>query len=411
MHAEILSVGDEVVSGQVVDSNAAWLSRRLLERGIPVVAHAAVRDVRSEISDAVREAAARSDLVIVTGGIGPTHDDRTREAVADAAGADLVLDPASLEHVREVFAARGVDMPRSNEKQATVPSGAAVLPNTLGTAAGFRVALGSAAVFVLPGVPPEMRTMFDEAVVPLLPAGEGAVVTRTLRCFGLSESLIAETLTGRIDLEGNPAVALLASEGVISVKFTAWAETEPAARERIREPLRRARDLLGDAVFGDDADTLPGVVARLLRSRGKTLAVAESCTGGLATHWLTDVPGISESLLEGVVAYSNRSKTRLLGVPEGLFSTVGAVSETVARLLAEGARLNAGADVGVGITGIAGPAGGSPEKPVGTVHIAVATEAETLHRPLRLRGPRRQIKDRAAKHALDVVRRVLLAAT
>jgi len=408
MRAEIVSVGDEVVSGQIVDSNAAWLSQRLADLGIVVAAHAAVRDVGSEIIEAVKLAAARSEVVIVTGGLGPTHDDLTREAVAAAAGAELVLDPPSLEHVKRIFAARGVEMPASNAKQATVPRGSDVLPNAVGTAAGFRVDVGAASVFVLPGVPREMKAMFN-AAVPLLPKGDGAIAVRMLKCFGMSESLIAEKLAVQMELDGNPKVAFLASEGVISVKFTASGETHDAALASIQPVMSKAASLLGDAVFGEDDDTLERVVARLLESQGRTLAVAESCTGGLVAARLTDVPGISAYFLEGVVTYSNESKARLLGVPEELFGTVGAVSEQVARAMAEGVRVRSGADIGVGITGIAGPGGGSAAKPVGTVHVAVATAAHTSHRKFALRGTRTVIKDRAAKHALNMVRSELLA--
>ncbi len=409
MQAEILSVGDEVVSGQIVDSNAAWLSQRLADLGIVVAAHAAVRDIQSEIVEAVKLAAGRSEVVIVTGGLGPTHDDLTREAVAAAAGAELVLDPPSLEHVEQIFAARGIEMPASNAKQATVPRGSDVFPNATGTAAGFRVDIGAASVFVLPGVPREMKAMFEGAAVPLLPKGDGAIAVRMLKCFGMSESLISEKLAAQMELVGDPKVAFLASEGIISVKFTSRAATRAAALGLIEPELAKARSLLGDAVFGDDADTLEQVVARLLESQGRTLAVAESCTGGLVGACLTDVPGISAHFLEGVVTYSNASKTRLLGVPAELFDTAGAVSADVARWMAEGVRERSGADIGVGITGIAGPTGGSAAKPVGTVHVAVATAAHTSHRKLALRGARTVIKDRAAKHALNMVRLELRA--
>ncbi len=408
IRAEILSVGDEVVSGQIADTNAAWLSQRLGDLGVAVLAHAAVRDTRAGIIDAVDRAAGRAEVVVISGGIGPTHDDLTREAVAEAAGADLVPDAAALEHIRAIFARRGLEMPGSNAKQARVPAGGDLLPNTNGTAAGFRVTIGDAEVFVLPGVPPEMKQMFDDEVVPRLPEIDGAIAVRALKCFGMSESTIAETLGGELDLDGNPKVALLASSGVISVKFTACAGRCEAALALIGPPLERARALLGDVVFGEDADTLEAAVARLLAGQGKTIALAESCTGGLVAHRLTNVPGISAHLAEGIVAYSNAAKTQRLGVPGELFDAVGAVSEEVARAMAEGVRERAGTDVGVGISGIAGPSGGTPDKPVGTVHVAVATAAGTVHRELALRGSRETIKDRAAKHALNLVRRGLL---
>jgi len=405
--AEIISVGDEVVSGQVADTNAAWLSQRLAGLGIVVAKHMAARDARSEIIDAVRQAAAKSDVVVISGGIGPTHDDLTREAVAEAAGAELVPDQPALEHIRDIFGARGLEMPESNAKQATYPAGGDILPNASGTAAGFRVTIGNAGVFALPGVPGEMKQMFAGEVVPRLPQSEGAIAVRALKCFGMSESIIAERLAGEIDLDGNPKVGLLATDGVISVKFTACAETREAALDLIGSPLERARGLIGEPVFGEDDDTLERVVARLLGEQGKTIAMAESCTGGLVAHRLTNVPGISAHFVEGVVTYSNESKTRLLGVPVELFSTAGAVSEEVARLMAENVRGRAGADIGIGISGIAGPGGGTPEKPVGTVHVAVATAAGTVHRKLALRGARELIKDRAAKHALNMARLVL----
>ena len=402
--AEILSVGDEITSGQVADTNAAWLSQQLGDLGIAVVAHAAARDVQSEITDALRRAAERASIIVVSGGIGPTHDDLTREAAAEAAGAELVLHPPSLEHIRKIFSVRGLVMPESNSKQATYPAGGDILPNANGTAAGLRATIGAADVFVLPGVPSEMKQMFTDEVVPRLPKCEGAIAVRMLQCFWMSESIIAEKLTGEINLDGNPKVGLLATGGVISVKFTACAETREAALALIDPPLETARRLLGEPVFGEDTDTLERVVARLLGEQGKTIALAESCTGGLVANWLTNVPGISEHFLQGLVTYSNESKTRLLGVPEALFDKVGAVSEEVARLMAENVRERAGTDVGVGISGIAGPDGGTPEKPVGTVHVAVATAGGTVHRALALRGVREVIKDRAAKHALNLVR-------
>ncbi len=405
--AEIISVGDEITSGQIADTNAAWLSQRLGDLGIAVMAHSAARDVQSEIVDALKRAARQADVIVVTGGVGPTHDDLTREAAAEAAGAELVAHEPSLEHIREIFARRGLVMPDSNSKQATYPAGGDILPNANGTAAGFRTTVGSANVFALPGVPSEMMQMFTDEVVPRLPASDGAIAVRMLHSFWMSESVIADKLTGEIDLDGNPKVGLLATGGVISVKFTACAETHEAALALIEPPLEKARRLLGEPVFGEDDDTLERVVARLLAEQGKTIALAESCTGGLVAHWLTNVPGISDHFVQGLVTYSNEAKTRLLGVPEELLKKVGAVSEEVARLMAENVRERAGTDIGVGISGIAGPGGGTPEKPVGAVHVAVATADGTVHRKLKLRGAREVVKDRAAKHALNLVRLAL----
>jgi nicotinamide-nucleotide amidase len=409
MQATILSIGDEVVSGQIADTNAAWLSQSLLDLGIPVLAHAAIRDVEAEIVEAVQQAADRSEVIIVTGGIGPTHDDRTREAVAKAAGvAELVLDRDALEHLRGIFAARNIEMPLVNEKQALIPAGADVVPNGHGTAAGFRIRVGRADVFVLPGVPREMKQMFADGVAPRLPPGDGAIAVRMLKCFGLSESVIANRLGEAIDFRDGPQIAFLASGGVITVKFTGRGPSRDAARAEIEPRLRIARDLLGDACFGEDDATLETVVARLLRETGSTIALAESCTGGLIAGRLTSVPGISASLVDGCVTYTNEAKIRRLGVPAELFEEVGAVSEEVARSMAEGIRRTSSADVGLGVTGIAGPSGGTEEKPVGTVHLAVAVADRTEHRLLRLRGDRELVRDRAVKCALDLVRRVLI---
>jgi len=405
--AQILSVGDEIVSGQIVDSNAAYLSQRLGELGIPVVGHAAVRDDQGEIEAALRSSAGPADVVIVTGGLGPTHDDLTREAIAAVAGVDLVLDPPSLENIRTIFAAHGIEMPPSNEKQATYPVGGEVLPNATGTAAGVRALIDGADVFVLPGVPREMMAMFEATVVPRLKATDRVIVTRSLRCFGMSESLIAERLGAVVDLHGEPRVGILASGGVITVKFTTAAATQEAALEQLDPLCAKARSAIGAVVFGEDGDTLEQVVVRQLKERGYTIALAESCTGGLIAHCLTEVAGVSEVFREGLVTYSNEAKTRLLGVRAELFESVGAVSEEVARRMAEGVRSSAGADVGVGVTGIAGPSGGSAEKPVGTVHVAVAVAGRTEHRKLSLRGVRSLVKNRAAKHALNMVRLVL----
>ena len=405
--SEIVSVGDEITSGQIADTNAAWLSQRLGDLGIAVLAHSAARDVQSEIVDALTRAARRADVVVVSGGIGPTHDDLTREAAAEAAGAELVPHAPSLEHIRGIFSVRGLVMPDSNAKQATYPAGGDILPNANGTAAGFRTTVGATDVFALPGVPSEMMQMFTDEIVPRLPESEGAIAVRMLQCFWMSESVIAEKLTGEIDLDGNPKVGLLATGGVISVKFTACAETHEAALALIEPPLVKARRLLGEPVFGEDDDTLERVVARLLTEQGKTIALAESCTGGLVAHRLTNVPGISDNFVQGLVTYKDEAKTRLLGVPEELLKEVGSVSEEVARLMAENVRERAGTDVGVGVSGIAGPGGERPGKPVGTVHVAVATADETVHRKLKLRGTREVVKDRSAKHALNLVRLAL----
>ena len=404
--AEVISVGDELVLGQIVDTNAAYLATRLAELGIETILHTAVGDDHERLVETLRTASQRCDLVLVTGGIGPTKDDITRHAIAEAAHAPLVLHDELVTTLHERFHSRGYTMPESNKVQAMIPEGATIIPNAFGTAAGFRIRINAADVAVLPGVPPEMKPMFEDELVPWLRreyAGR-AIVVRRLLSFGLPESTVGEKIGHRMDRGSNPLVGLLATDAVITIKIIATADSEDEAQRMIEPIEREARDAIGDAIFGTDDDTLEIAVARLLDERGMTIATAESCTGGLVASRLTDVPGISQFLLEGVVTYSNEAKTRLLGVPEELFATVGAVSPEVAKAMAEGMRERSGADIAVGITGIAGPGGGTDEKPVGLVYIAVADAAGTDVEQRNFRGPRTIIKDRAAKTALNLLR-------
>ncbi|MFP4055295.1 MAG: competence/damage-inducible protein A [Candidatus Brocadiia bacterium] len=410
MYAVVLSVGDEVVDGQVVDRNAAWLSRELLRLGVDVMRHEAVRDVEEAIEAAVREAARRAHLVVVSGGLGPTEDDVTRHGVAAAAGVHLELHEPSLARIEERFRRYGRPMPVQNRIQAMVPQGAAVLPNHEGTAPGFVVACQEAQVAVLPGVPREMEAMFVRhlrGLIGAMPVERRPIRTEVLRTFGLPESAINQTIRHLMGRVANPLVGLLVSEGVISVKFTATARTQEQAAGLIRPVREEVRRLLGDAVFGTGEETLEQVVARLLEARRATIAVAESCTGGLIGHYITQVPGISRFFLEDLVTYSDGSKTRVLGVPQETIERVGAVSQEVAAAMAEGVRRRAGADIGLSTTGIAGPGGASPEKPVGLVHFGLATEEGTRTEQRRLVGSRHVVKDRAAKAALDLLRRYL----
>ena len=410
MKAEILTIGDELLRGEIVDTNKAFLSERLVSIDVETRFHASVRDDPDDMTDAFRRAAARADAVIVSGGLGPTRDDLTSEVLARAFGLGLVRNAAALDAIRGFFRSLGREMTENNAKQADFPEGAEVLPNPIGTAPGFLLEAQGIPFFCLPGVPRELIKMMDEQVLPRLArrTGSGAVVrARLLRTFGTGESMLDHEL------------ADVATSGDVSLGFrTAFPDNylRPVARGRSAEEAEarldrvcaEIRERLGAVVYGEGDETLPEVVGRLLRDAGRTLAVAESCTGGLVAAEITEVPGSSEWFLGGVVAYSNRAKTSFLGVPEALLDRHGAVSDPVARAMAEGARERFGADYGLSTTGISGPSGGSPDKPVGLVHIALArpegTSAEHFVFPLDRHRHRRL----TAQAALDWVRRAVL---
>jgi len=407
MKAVIFSIGDEVLNGDVVDTNAAWLAERLVEMGVEVTRHEVVGDFEDVIESTLLRLADGADLVVATGGLGPTDDDLTRHAIARAAKVPLELHDESLAHIQDRFRRFGRAMPTHNSIQAMMPEGATVLPNTEGTAPGFVVRCGGCHVAVLPGVPREMKVMFENHLAPYvlaLPVPRRAVRVARLHLYGMPESLVNEKICHLMPRGANPLIGLRVSGGVISVKLLATGH-DAAEAERLLAPVRdEVARLLGDVVFGQGTDTLEQAVARFLERHSKTVAVAESCTGGLVGHLLTNVPGISRFLLEDLVTYSNEAKTELLDVPAEIIQAVGAVSQEVAAAMAEGVRRRAKADIGLSTTGIAGPSGGSPEKPVGLVYVGLATDTGTRVERLTLVGDREVIKDRAAKYALNTLR-------
>jgi len=407
MKAELLSVGDEVISGEIADTNSAWLAQQLGELGVDVVRHAAVGDVEDDVQAAVRLAASRAHLVIVTGGLGPTEDDLTRHGIAAAAGVGLELDEASLQSIEQRFYRYGRPMPPQNRIQAMMPAGATVLPNSEGTAPGFIVRVDGVPVAALPGVPYEMRAMFEShlaAFITSLPIERQAIRVERIRCFGIPESLVNQTLEHRLARNANPLVGMTVRDGIITVKFRGTGHNKAEAAEAIRPVREEAEKLLASFIFGSGDAALEHAVADLLERHNKTVAVAESCTGGLVGHFLTNVSGISRFLLEDLVTYSNQSKVELLGVPEGMLAKFGAVSEEVARAMAEGVRQRAKADIGLSTTGIAGPTGGTPEKPIGLVYVGLATDQGSHAERLQVLGTRDIVKDRAARNALNVLR-------
>lgn len=407
MTAAVLSIGTELTRGELVNSNAAWLGEQLTALGFTVIEHLTIDDDEARIVDALERLAKRVTVIVATGGLGPTTDDLTTAAVAKAAKVGLVRDEASLEKIRRRFASFGREMPRSNEKQADFPEGADIIPNPVGTAPGFAVTLEGARCFFLPGVPREMTHLFSESVVPAI----GSLVHRTthqvhVRTFGLTESQTGELLKGIEEECPGITLGYRASFPEIEVKVFARAETASDAESAARACAEKVRARLGDAVYGERDDTFPGAIGRILREKGLTLAVAESCTGGLIGEMITSVPGSSDYMLMDAVVYSNSSKTKVLGVNADLLRAHGAVSAEVAAAMAEGALRVSGADITVSVTGIAGPGGGTEEKPVGTVWFAVARkDRDTVVKTRRLHGDRERIRTLASYVALRMVAR------
>jgi nicotinamide-nucleotide amidase len=410
MRAEILAVGSELLTPLRFDTNALHLTARLLENGIAVGARVVVADDAKLLESAFRCALQRADLVIATGGLGPTEDDLTREAAAAALGRGLRRDPAILAALEARFASFGRVMPPVNAKQADVIEGGVVLPNPRGTAPGQWVVEGARMLALLPGPPSEMQPMFEEQLVPLLRerAAGNVLRTRVLKIASMGESDVEQRVAPLYTTFTNPRTTILSAPGQVELHLTAEASSAEAALERIEALASGIRERLAGRIYSEDGRELPHVVAALLRERGLRLALAESCTGGLLAARLTEVPGASAFLERAYVTYSNRAKVELLGVSAALIESQGAVSEAVARSMAEGARRAADAAIGVGITGIAGPDGGSPEKPVGLVFVAIDGAAGSRVRRSLLIGDRERIRMQATQAALEMLRRGLL---
>ena len=417
MQATVLTIGDELLIGQVRDTNASWLGEQLTLAGVVVRRMVTVGDDEQALQSELRQSLAESDLVVTTGGLGPTGDDRTREAVAGLFGVEMAFQDQILEDIRERFRLRGRTMPESNRSQAMVPSGFEVLFNRVGTAPGLwhEVRQGEAAgsmLAVLPGVPYEMKHLFNEEVLPRVQRRGGlrTIVHRTLRTAGIGESGLQETAG---DLSGilsdTLRLAWLPGPGGVRLRMTAFGNSREEADGRIAELEACLRARLGKYVYGTNDETLEEVVGHMLRDRSLTVAVAESCTGGYVAHALTNIPGSSVYMAGGVVAYSNRAKMDVLGVSPDALRQHGAVSEEVAAQMAEGVRHRLGADMGLSTTGIAGPDGGTAEKPVGTVWIGYADAGAVEAHRLQLVRDRMLNKQLTATFLLDKVRKNLLA--
>ncbi len=413
MNAIILSIGDELVLGQTVDSNSAWLSAHLADLGIVPLYHKTIADNLDATVTALRLAVDETDLIIVTGGLGPTQDDLTRQAFAALIQKPLDLHPPSLERIRAFFKLLGREMSPSNRIQAHIPRGAEVLDNDWGTAPGIKLKIGKTLIFALPGVPREMEKMAECYIFPLYNHGSGTtVVVESLATFGAGESTIAEKLGELMRRDRNPLVGTTVSGGVVTVRLRSEAPTSDLAHKRLAPVVALVKERLGSLIFGEGQQTLAGTVGQLAKLKSKRLVTAESCTGGLVAKMLTDIPGSSAWFEGGWVTYANHMKIQELAVDPALIERDGVVSESVARAMAEGALRQSSADFSVALTGVAGPDGGSEEKPVGLVWIAVgsragtgcATQAECFRFP----GGRDMIRDRAAKTALNLLRLELM---
>lgn len=416
MHAIILSIGDELVLGQTVDTNSAYLSAELASRGIMTKYHQTVADDEAAIRDAFLWASQQAELLIVTGGLGPTEDDLTRQALAAAMGVELVVDEASLKEITDFFARRGRVMPDRNRIQAMQPRGAKAIANSCGTAPGIEVQFNRAKVFVTPGVPSELFAMFRLSIAPYLdqlaasqPALRRTILTQKVNTFGMGESDVADKLGSLMDRKRNPLVGTTVSDGLVSVRVRSEFDDPQKAKSQLDYTMTEIERALGAVVIGRETQTLQAALVELLLAKKATVATAESCTGGLVAKSITDVAGSSSVFAGGWVTYANEMKTSQLGVPASLIEANGAVSEPVARAMATGALTRSSASMAVAITGIAGPGGGTDAKPVGTVWIALAHRDEagqimTDARLFILPGDREQVRDRAAKAAMQLLR-------
>jgi len=410
MKAEIIAVGSELLTPDRVDTNSLFLTRELNRLGIRVVHKAVVGDAPEEMRSSFRHALDRADVVVSSGGLGPTDDDRTRETVAELLGRKLRRDDALLRHIQERFRRSGRVMAEINARQAMVPEGATVLPNPRGTAPGLWLEDGGHILILLPGVPSELRAMFEAEVKPRLErlGATERLFSRDLRVTGLAESEVEQRVSPLYAVYPETETTILAAPMGIQLHPRLWSSDAAKAEKLLDEMSERMALALGEYLYSAHGETLEEVVARTLIENRATIAAAESCTGGMVAERLTNVPGSSAYFVGGVVCYSNEMKTSFAGVAPELIESKGAVSSEVALALADGIRKRTGATLGVGVTGIAGPGGGTPEKPVGLVYIGIADERGAREKAFRFLGDRDQIRQRATQAALDMVRRYFL---
>lgn len=409
MKAEILAVGTEILMGQIANTNAQYISSMLPNVGIGVYYHDVVGDNPERLRQCIDLALSRSDVVIMTGGLGPTQDDLTKETVAEAVNRKLVLDRETLARMEEFFSKRNRTMTKNNIKQAYFPEGSIIIRNKNGTAPGCIIEENGKTVVMLPGPPSEMKPMFEEYVMPYFAAkSEFRLESRFLRIFGIGESEVEDRLLDLIEEQTNPTIAPYAKDGEITLRITARYPKDSCCEDIITPVENEIRRRMGDAVYCNDGRSLNEIAASLLMESKMTLAIAESCTGGLLASRLTEIPGISVSLDRALVTYSNRSKVEELGVKQTTLDRYGAVSEQTAREMADGIRRVSSTDLGISVTGIAGPDGGTAEKPVGLVYIALSHKNGVTVKRLDLWGTRTRIRNVTCLHVFDMLRRHLI---
>lgn len=409
MRAEILAVGTELLLGNIVNTNAQYIAKRLADLGIEVYHQAVVGDNPKRLMDAYTSAFQRAELVIATGGLGPTKDDLTKEVAFDYFGKEAVLHKDILDKIEEYFKKINRNMVESNKKQAYFPTDALILKNNHGTAPGCIIEESNKILIVLPGPPREMKPMFEEYVVPYLTKyQEGVLVSKVLRVIGIGESATAEMIEDIIDNGENPTIATYAKESEVTIRITAKADKEEEGEQLIAPIEDEIRTRLGIAVYGEGEAQVEEVVGKMLVDNKLTISTAESCTGGLLAGKLINYPGISSVFKEGVITYSNESKIKRLKVKKEILDKFGAVSSQVAAEMAEGIAKAAGTDIGISTTGIAGPEGGSDEKPLGLVYIGLYIQGEVKTKELHLAGNRQKVRNTAVIRAIEWLRRELL---
>ena len=410
LSAEIIAIGSELLTPQFKDTNSLYLTEQLNTIGIPVVLKIIVGDDETYLESAVRHSLARSPILITIGGLGPTEDDVTRKVVARVLQRQLVLNDEILARLQRRFKSRGIEMPANNARQALVLTGSDILENNNGTAPGLWVSAEKNHVILLPGPPHELKPMFERSCMPRLHdlAGGSALARCVFRTTGLPESLLDARIAPVYTKYKNPETTVLAKPGQVEVRLTARGKNQEEADRLLKELANQIEHELDEFIFARSEQSLEEVVGMYLVMKNATIATAESCTGGLLAERLTDVPGSSRYFMSGVITYSNESKMELAQIPPLMLEMQGAVSADVARGLADGIRARMNTTIGVGVTGVAGPTGGSAEKPVGTVHIAVATPTGTENRQFLFPGSREKVRWQASQAALDMVRRELM---
>lgn len=407
MVAELISVGTEILLGEILNTDAKFLAEELSKIGIDVYHQVVVGDNANRLKEALKLAASRSDVIIASGGLGPTPDDITKEVIAEFMDEELVLHEESLKRMEDYFKRMNRVMVKSNIKQAMMPENSIVLPNNCGTAPGCIIEKNGIAVIMLPGPPSELTAMYRESVKPYLEKKTGAkLYTKTFHIFGIGESSVAEKFSEMMEKGTNPSLAPYAKTGEVHLRLAVKSESEDEANEILEKTSEELRSELGEYIYSEDGKNLNETVVELLIKNKQTISCAESCTGGLLAKMITDIPGTSEIFNESYITYANASKERILGVSHETIEENGVVSEKVAMEMAEGVRKVSGSDIGVGITGIAGPTGGTETKPVGLVYVAVSTKDGVFAKELHLNGNRDRVRYLTCLNAFDMIRKI-----